>query len=99
MDSDRDGRVAVHEVQSMLERLGICLREDVVHDLVRQASQSGITIARFSVVSLKDSMRSSAAIKQRVWTNFKRGKMSFVGNLISHEIGSVRGVLPVEVSL
>lgn len=41
MDSDRDGRVAIHEVQSMLERLGISLREDVVHDLMREASHSG----------------------------------------------------------
>lgn len=41
MDSDGDGRVTAAEVQSMLQRLGIHLREEVVVNLVRQASQSG----------------------------------------------------------
>nr|SVE75004.1 EOG090X02HV [Daphnia dolichocephala] len=41
MDSDRDGRITAFEVQSMLQQLGIHLREEVVLDLVRQASQSG----------------------------------------------------------
>lgn len=41
MDSDRDGRVTAVEIQSMLQQLGICLREDIVLNLVRQASQSG----------------------------------------------------------
>lgn len=41
MDSDRDGRVTAVEIQAMLEQLGISLREDIVMDLVRQASQSG----------------------------------------------------------
>lgn len=41
MDSDRDGRITALEVQSMLQQLGINLREDIVLNLVRQASQSG----------------------------------------------------------
>lgn len=41
MDSDGDGRVTATEVQSMLQRLGIHLREEIVVNLVRQASQSG----------------------------------------------------------
>lgn len=46
MDSDRDGRVTAVEIQSMLQQLGISLREDIVLNLVRQASQSG-KIAHF----------------------------------------------------
>ena len=42
MDSDRDGRVTAAEVQTMLERLGINLREDIVFNLVRSASQTGM---------------------------------------------------------
>ena len=41
MDSDGDGRVTAVEVQTMLERLGIILREDIVFNLVRAASQTG----------------------------------------------------------
>lgn len=41
MDQDRDGRITALEVQSMLQQLGINLREDIVLNLVRQASQSG----------------------------------------------------------
>lgn len=41
MDSDGDGRVTAGEVQAMLQRLGIHLKEDIVINLVRQASQSG----------------------------------------------------------
>ena len=41
MDSDRDGRVTAVEIQAMLEQLGISLSEEIVLDLVRQASQSG----------------------------------------------------------
>lgn len=78
MDSDRDGRVAVHEVQSMLERLGICLREDIVHDLVRQASQSGITIARFSLVAYRIPSDPFWRLSE-IWTNFKLGKNEFGG--------------------
>lgn len=44
MDSDRDGRITALEVQSMLQQLGINLREDIVLNLVRQASQSGSTL-------------------------------------------------------
>ncbi len=43
MDSDRDGRVTAVEIQNMLLNLGISLREDIVLNLVRQASQSGKT--------------------------------------------------------
>ena len=45
MDQDRDGRITALEVQSMLQQLGINLREDIVLNLVRQASQSGKMIA------------------------------------------------------
>ena len=41
MDSDNDGRVTALEIQNMLSSLGIVLREEVVVNLVRQASQSG----------------------------------------------------------
>ena len=44
MDSDRDGRVTAAEVQTMLERLGINLREDIVFNLVRSASQTGMSL-------------------------------------------------------
>lgn len=81
MDSDRDGRVAVHEVQSMLERLGICLREDVVDELVREASHSG-SDCRFppSFVARTFGMRRrgipcatrNSSRLNELWTNFKR---------------------------
>ena len=45
MDQDRNGRITALEVQSMLQQLGINLREDIVLNLVRQASQSGKMIA------------------------------------------------------
>ena len=41
MDSDNDGRVTAAEIQSMLSRLGIVIGEEIVLNLVRQASQSG----------------------------------------------------------
>jgi len=41
MDSDNDGRVTALEIQNMLSSLGIILREEIVVNLVRQASQSG----------------------------------------------------------
>ena len=41
MDSDNDGRVTCLDIQSMLNRLGIHLSEEVVFNLVRQASHSG----------------------------------------------------------
>jgi len=44
MDSDNDGRVTAMEIQNMLSSLGIVLREEVVVNLVRQASQSGSTL-------------------------------------------------------
>ena len=44
MDSDRDGRVTAAEVQTMLERLGINFREDIVFNLVRSASQTGMSL-------------------------------------------------------
>jgi len=44
MDSDNDGRVTALEIQNMLSSLGIILREEIVVNLVRQASQSGSTL-------------------------------------------------------
>ena len=41
MDSDQDGRVTASEIQTMLSQLGIVLPEEIVLNLVRQASQSG----------------------------------------------------------
>ena len=50
MDSDEDGRVSALEIQNMLSSLGIVLREEIVVDLVRQASQSGWAMSTFHLI-------------------------------------------------
>ena len=62
MDSDADGRVSAGEVQAMLQRLGIHLREEIVVNLVRQASQSGAQHVR----DICPSSREFQFVKERV---------------------------------
>ncbi|XP_020807649.1 calcium-binding protein E63-1 isoform X1 [Drosophila serrata] len=41
LDRNRDGRVTANELQFMLKNLGINVRDEIIHDLIREASHSG----------------------------------------------------------
>ncbi|XP_032598350.1 calcium-binding protein E63-1 isoform X5 [Drosophila grimshawi] len=41
LDRNRDGRVTANELQFMLKNLGIDVRDEIIHDLIREASHSG----------------------------------------------------------
>ncbi|XP_037934699.1 calcium-binding protein E63-1 isoform X3 [Teleopsis dalmanni] len=41
LDRNRDGRVTASELQFMLKNLGINVRDEIIHDLIREASHSG----------------------------------------------------------
>ncbi|XP_017843159.1 calcium-binding protein E63-1 isoform X2 [Drosophila busckii] len=40
LDRNRDGRVTANELQFMLKNLGINVRDEIIHDLIREASHS-----------------------------------------------------------
>ncbi|XP_058988195.1 calcium-binding protein E63-1 isoform X2 [Musca domestica] len=41
LDRNRDGRVTANELQFMLKNLGINVRDEIINDLIREASHSG----------------------------------------------------------
>nr|CAD7425693.1 unnamed protein product [Timema monikensis] len=41
LDRNRDGHVTASELQFMLQNMGIQLRDELVHDLINEASESG----------------------------------------------------------
>jgi len=41
LDRNRDGRVTANELQFMLKNLGINVSDELIHDLIREASHSG----------------------------------------------------------
>jgi hypothetical protein len=41
LDRNRDGRVTASELQFMLQNLGIQVRDELIHDLINEASHSG----------------------------------------------------------
>ncbi|EDW33104.1 GL16202 [Drosophila persimilis] len=41
-DRNRDGRVTANELQFMLKNLGINVRDEIIHDLIREASHSAV---------------------------------------------------------
>jgi Ca2+-binding EF-hand superfamily protein len=41
LDRNRDGRVTASELQFMLQNLGIQVRDELIHDLMNEASHSG----------------------------------------------------------
>nr|CAD7578468.1 unnamed protein product [Timema californicum] len=41
LDRNRDGHVTAGELQFMLQNMGIQLRDELVHDLINEASESG----------------------------------------------------------
>jgi calmodulin len=41
LDRNRDGHVTVNELQFMLQNMGIDFSDEVIHDLVSEASHSG----------------------------------------------------------
>nr|DAA02771.1 TPA_inf: HDC08330 [Drosophila melanogaster] len=43
LDRNRDGRVTANELQFMLKNLGINVSDELIHDLIREASHSGPT--------------------------------------------------------
>ncbi|XP_046808426.1 calcium-binding protein E63-1 [Lucilia cuprina] len=42
LDRNRDGRVTANELQFMLKNLGINVRDEIINDLIREASHSGL---------------------------------------------------------
>lgn len=41
LDTNRDGRVTANELQFMLKKLGIDLRDELIEDLMKEASHTG----------------------------------------------------------
>lgn len=41
LDRNRDGRVTANELQFMLKNLGINVRDELIDDLIKEASHSG----------------------------------------------------------
>lgn len=41
MDRNQDGRVTANELQFMLKNLGIIVRDELIGDLIKEASHSG----------------------------------------------------------
>lgn len=41
LDRNRDGRVTASELQFMLQNLGIQVRDELINDLINEASHSG----------------------------------------------------------
>lgn len=41
LDRNQDGRVTASELQFMLKNLGITVRDEVIDDLIKEASQNG----------------------------------------------------------
>lgn len=41
VDRNRDGRVTVNELQFMLKKLGIHVKDEIINELVKEASHSG----------------------------------------------------------
>lgn len=48
VDRNRDGRVTVNELQFMLKKLGIHVKDEIINELVKEASHSG----KFSILFL-----------------------------------------------
>lgn len=71
LDRNRDGRVTANELQFMLKNLGINVRDELIDDLIKEASHSGnglINEAEFlqwvgRIQAIRDEQEESAASK------------------------------------
>nr|CAD7407618.1 unnamed protein product [Timema cristinae] len=52
LDRNRDGHVTASELQFMLQNMGIQLRDELVHDLINEASESGERIKLMQTFTL-----------------------------------------------